>query len=70
MLRTVRHEGFHQYLDRMLPETPVWLNEGTAEYFETAVLAGGRVGASTACDRNGHGKKPRDSKTIYPPNHS
>jgi hypothetical protein len=43
MLRTVRHEGFHQYLDRMLPETPVWLNEGTAEYFETAVLAGGRV---------------------------
>ncbi|MHC5209240.1 MAG: DUF1570 domain-containing protein [Planctomycetota bacterium] len=43
MLRTVRHEGFHQYLDRMLPITPVWLNEGTAEYFETAALSGGRV---------------------------
>jgi tetratricopeptide (TPR) repeat protein len=43
MLRTVRHEGFHQYLDRMLPITPVWMNEGTAEYFETAALSGGRV---------------------------
>ncbi len=41
MLRTVRHEGFHQYLDRMLPASPTWFNEGTAEYFETARLEGG-----------------------------
>jgi hypothetical protein len=41
LLRTVRHEGFHQYLDRMLPAAPTWFNEGTAEYFETARLEGG-----------------------------
>jgi len=34
MMRTVRHEGFHQYLDRLLPDPPVWFNEGMATYFE------------------------------------
>ncbi|MEQ8762802.1 MAG: DUF1570 domain-containing protein [Planctomycetota bacterium] len=34
MLRTVRHEAFHQYLDRLSPQAPVWLNEGLAEYYE------------------------------------
>jgi len=34
MMRTVRHEGFHQYLDRLLPDPPVWLNEGMAVYYE------------------------------------
>jgi hypothetical protein len=41
MLRTVRHEGFHQYLDRLVPDPPVWFNEGLAEYFEVAKLEGG-----------------------------
>ena len=34
MLETVRHEGFHQYLDRFLDNPPVWFNEGMAEYYE------------------------------------
>lgn len=34
MLQTVRHEGFHQYLDRVLPDPPVWFNEGLAVYYE------------------------------------
>jgi hypothetical protein len=34
MMKTVRHEGFHQYLDRVLPDPPVWFNEGLAVYFE------------------------------------
>lgn len=38
MMRTVRHEGFHQYLDRITSEAPVWLNEGMAEYFEQSRL--------------------------------
>lgn len=37
MFRTIRHEGFHQYFDAVVPtETPVWLNEGLAEYYEAA----------------------------------
>lgn len=36
LLRTIRHEAFHQYLSyatAMLPTSP-WLNEGYAQYFE------------------------------------
>ncbi|MCK5942057.1 MAG: DUF1570 domain-containing protein [Planctomycetes bacterium] len=48
MDRTIRHEGFHQFLDRVMKNPPVWLNEGTAEYWETArrengSLTGGQV---------------------------
>ncbi len=44
MMRTIRHEGFHQYLDRLLVgDAPLWFNEGTAEYFETAALSRGRM---------------------------
>lgn len=35
MMEVVRHEGFHQYLDRLLPDPPVWFNEGMATYFES-----------------------------------
>jgi hypothetical protein len=38
MMRTIRHEGFHQYLDRLVGWSPVWLNEGLAEYFEGSRL--------------------------------
>jgi tetratricopeptide (TPR) repeat protein len=34
MLETIRHEGFHQYLDRLLPDPPIWLNEGLAVYHQ------------------------------------
>lgn len=41
VLRTVRHEGFHQYLDRVTSQAPRWLHEGLAEYYETSVLESG-----------------------------
>jgi len=41
MFRTVRHEGFHQYLDRLVAQPPTWFNEGMAEYYELADLFGG-----------------------------
>ncbi|RKY21026.1 MAG: hypothetical protein DRQ55_05830 [Planctomycetota bacterium] len=43
MLATVRHEGFHQFLDRLVPDPPTWFNEGTAEYVETAQLKRGSM---------------------------
>ena len=36
MMRTIRHEGLHQFLDVLMPQAPVWFNEGLAEYFEQA----------------------------------
>ncbi len=39
-IRTLFHEAFHQFIDKYTPECPDWLNEGMAEYFETAVMAG------------------------------
>ncbi|MFH2000568.1 MAG: DUF1570 domain-containing protein, partial [Planctomycetota bacterium] len=41
MLRTIRHEGFHQYMHRLSEEPPIWLNEGLAEYYEIAERVGG-----------------------------
>ena len=41
MFRTIRHEGFHQYLDRLTSDAPIWFDEGMAEYFELADLYGG-----------------------------
>jgi hypothetical protein len=29
---TVRHEGFHQYLHRLVESAPIWFNEGNAEF--------------------------------------
>jgi hypothetical protein len=43
MVRTIRHEGFHQFLDRVMAHPPTWLNEGTAEFWETARLERGRL---------------------------
>ncbi|MCE9593966.1 MAG: DUF1570 domain-containing protein [Planctomycetes bacterium] len=36
MLRTVRHEGLHQYVDRCFGELPRWFNEGLAELYANA----------------------------------
>lgn len=42
MLRTVRHEGFHQFLDRRVGAAPTWMHEGLAEYFSSSRLERGR----------------------------
>lgn len=42
LFRTVQHEGFHQYLDRVMPDPPVWFNEGMASYFELAGFEDGK----------------------------
>ena len=42
MMTTVRHEGFHQYLDRLMRSPPLWFNEGLAEYFEVARVVRGK----------------------------
>jgi Protein of unknown function (DUF1570) len=41
MFRVVRHEGFHQYLDRLVANAPRWLNEGMAKYFEVSRVVNG-----------------------------
>ena len=35
--RDLRHEGTHAFLHAVLPEVPIWLDEGLAEYFEMGV---------------------------------
>ena len=53
LMRTIRHEAFHQYLSyacSMIPASP-WLNEGYAQYFEdTESMAWGRGIAATQDD--------------------
>ncbi len=39
---TVRHEGFHQFLDQLAPTAPVWFHEGMAEYYSSAEKLQGR----------------------------
>ncbi|MEZ5962312.1 MAG: DUF1570 domain-containing protein [Planctomycetota bacterium] len=46
MLQTARHEGVHQYLDRVMPEPPRWFDEGLAQYYEMRTARGTRVGAA------------------------
>lgn len=41
MLRTVRHEGLHQFVDQNIGELPRWLNEGLAELYENAEFTRG-----------------------------
>lgn len=40
LLATVRHEGLHLFLDRVAPQTPLWLNEGLACYYERKIVSG------------------------------
>ncbi len=42
MERTIRHEGFHQFLDRVMADPPSWFNEGLAEFWERAQRENGR----------------------------
>ena len=43
MFNTVRHEGFHQYLDRLMSSPPVWFNEGLAVYHENGKTIDGKL---------------------------
>ncbi len=43
MIKTIRHEGFHQYLDRIMPDPPTWLNEGLAVYHEHVTTKSGSL---------------------------
>jgi hypothetical protein len=60
MMRTIRHEGFHQYLDRLLPDPPVWFNEGMAVYYEGMDKVAGeyRIGKPRADDLKRLREKP------------
>ncbi|MHC4788010.1 MAG: DUF1570 domain-containing protein [Planctomycetota bacterium] len=41
VLRTLYHEGFHQFMYVVVSkESPIWVNEGTAEYFQEATWNG------------------------------
>jgi tetratricopeptide (TPR) repeat protein len=52
MMKTVRHEGFHQYLHRIMDDPPLWFNEGLAEYFEEAKVIQGKW--TTGAPRHDH----------------
>jgi hypothetical protein len=51
-LQVLQHEGFHQfafnYLGRGLP---TWINEGLAQYFEDAIIAGDKMTTGLANER-------------------
>lgn len=43
MMRVIKHEGFHQYYNRITTnDPPIWLNEGLAVYHENAKRIGGK----------------------------
>jgi tetratricopeptide (TPR) repeat protein len=42
-LRVLYHEGFHQYLHRVLARAPIWFNEGMAEYVGSSRVEQGKV---------------------------
>lgn len=41
MLRTVRHEGLHQFMAKSFGELPRWVHEGLAEFYENAEFTRG-----------------------------
>lgn len=63
MLKTVRHEGLHQYLDQRLPNAPIWLDEGLAVYFEFSILYGSRIESGQV---NGFGLMELKKKGLVP----
>ncbi len=65
MMRTVRHEGFHQYLDRLAEDPPVWLNEGLAECYELARVERGEW--KTGQLHEGHLRRLREGEKEWIP---
>ena len=54
LMRTIRHEAFHQYLSyasSMIPTSP-WFNEGYAQYFEDEEGLGGLEGLGVKSDED------------------
>lgn len=47
----LQHEGFHQFAFNYLGDLPVWANEGLAQYFEDAIIVGGRMEVGFVDDR-------------------
>ena len=52
MMRTVRHEALHQYMDALGFDAPPWLQEGLGEYFELAEVTRGQVVAGQTNERH------------------
>jgi hypothetical protein len=66
--RRIQHEGFHQYVDKVLTQRiPVWVNEGMAEYFGHGVWTGDSyVLGVIPPDRLGHVKSLIKNGQIVP----
>lgn len=45
-LDVLYHEGFHQYMSRVLPRAPIWFEEGMAEYVGASRVERGKATAS------------------------
>jgi outer membrane protein assembly factor BamD (BamD/ComL family) len=45
-LSVMYHEGFHQYLNGVMTDAPIWFNEGMAEYVGGTRIRGGKVVAT------------------------
>lgn len=53
VLHVLQHEAFHQFAYRQVgPDLPVWVNEGLAEYFGTAIVVNGKVITGQAPSRS------------------
>ena len=66
MFATIRHEAFHQYLDRMMPTPPIWLDEGLAVHHEHALAPGEPEPKSLAVLRK-QGLKPLAGFVLQSP---
>lgn len=57
---TFVHELTHRFVHYVIPQAPLWLNEGLAEYFETISVEGGKA----ILGRTSHAFKRGDSWTM------
>ncbi len=64
MMRTVRHEAFHQYLDQLVEDAPRWFNEGLAEYYELARIERGEWAEGQVDMRRVESLRPFSSKLV------
>jgi len=54
----LQHEGFHQFAWHTVgPRLPVWLNEGLAQYFESAVIRDDQLSLGITCSSRIDGMK-------------
>ncbi len=55
---TLRHELTHWLMGQLLPQAPVWMQEGTAEYFSTFELRDGAMILGRTPPKYDFGKRP------------